>query len=261
MTDYREPGMDRPEQYDPRAIAPMVRRMFLRGLGAAGALLPLGIVPGGAARAAGIGGMLSGVLDSASDHALDRLAQPGAFYNDPAVRIGIPGIDRLGGSAGGGQGGGLLGGLMGAVGGVTGLDGITRHINDAAGMAAKVAKPVFHTAISRISINDVPDIATRNDGATQYLRRSAGPELHTQVRPLIDTAMTRIGAYQEFDRLSGHGGLLAVLGLTHDGLGDSVTTQALNGIYRYMGEEEGKLRANPLGSVGGLGSALGRLKL
>ena len=41
-------------------------------------------------------------------------------------------------------------------------------------------------------------------------------------------------------------------GITRDKLGSSVTDQALNGIFRYIGAEEGKLRADPLGKAGGL---------
>jgi hypothetical protein len=225
----------------------MERRAFLAAIAGFGMVAPLGSV----AHAQLFAAALAKPLDLATDHALDRLAQPGAFYNDTAIRIGIPGI---GGDSG------MLGGLMGAVSGLTGLDGITHKLNDVAGMAAHSAKPVFHAAIAHLRLTNVPDIVKERDGGTQYLRRSAGDELHRQVRPLIDSAMAAIGVYGELDRLSGHGGILASLGLSHDSLGNSVTGQALNGIYRYMAEEEGKLRANPLGAVGGLGTAINGLK-
>ena len=61
---------------------PLDRRSLLAGL----ALLPLA----GAAGAQGLGSGLTGVLGKASDSALDKLAVPGAFYADPAVRIMLP---------------------------------------------------------------------------------------------------------------------------------------------------------------------------
>jgi len=229
--------------------------LALAGLGAGvGVMAPFGMRA--LAQGAGNlgGGFLGGVLGKASDHALDKLAQPGAFYNDSSVRIGLPGVNS-------GGGGGLLGGAAGLLGGVSGFDGITHKLNDAAGSAAHAAKPVFHAAISRLSLNDAPGILSHSDGGTQYLRKSAGGELHTRVRPLIDEALSAVGAYHEVDRLSAQGGLLAQLGLSREKLGNSVTDQALNGIFKYMGIEEGHLRANPMGAVGGAGSLLGGLKL
>ena len=214
---------------------PVDRRSLLAGL----ALLPLA----GAAGAQGLGSGLTGVLGKASDSALDKLAVPGAFYADPAVRIVLP---LLGG------GGGLLGQVLnkGSKLGLT--DGLTRKLNDAAGLAAKEAKPVFRTAIDRLTLSDVPGIATQNDGASQYLRRSAGEELTAKLRPLIDSALGKTGAFTALNKLSGKSGISALSGLTRDKLGASVTDQALNGIFRYIGAEEAKLRANPLKPAGSL---------
>lgn len=222
----------------------MARRALLLALGSFAAVAPFGM----RALAQG-GGLLGGVLNRASDRALDKLAQPGAFYNDPAVRIALPGL--------GNAGGGLLGGVAGLLGGVSGLDGITHKLNDAAGSAAHAAKPVFHTAISQLSIRDVPGILSHSDGGTRYLRQSAATTLHGKVRPLIDTALTALGVYHEVARLGSNGGLLGQLGLSRDKLGNAVTGQALNGIFAYMGVEEGHLRANPLRALGGASSLLG----
>jgi len=219
---------------------PIARRGLLMVIAGVGLLAPFGTI----ALAQGLG-ILGGVLGRASDQALDKLAQPGAFYNDSSVRINLPGS----GSAGSG---GILGGIEGMLGAGTGLDGITRKLNDAGGHAAEAAKPVFRAAIAHLSFANVPGIVEHSDGGTRYLRQSAGGELHAKVRPLVDAALTAVGAYREVDHLSAPGGLLAQLGLTRDSLGNSVTEQALNGIFKYMGVEESHLRANPLGALGGI---------
>jgi len=198
------------------------------------------------ARAAGLGGSLTNLLGRASDASLDKLAQPGAFYSDPAVRIGLPLLGNMGGL------GGVLGKALdtGAKLGVT--DNLVRSINDAAGSAAGEAKPIFRDAISRLTLADVPGIATQDDGATQYLKRTSGEELHGKLRPLVDSSLGKVGAYRKMDKLAKTTPLLARAGITHDKLGASVTSQALDGIFRYIGAEEGKLRANPLGPAGSL---------
>lgn len=222
------------------------RRALLAGLGAVAVIgLPV------RAFAAGLGGGLLDLLGRASDSSLDKLAQPGAFYNDPAIRISLPLIGKLGGLGAGGLGGTLLSALdKGQKLGLT--DNLVRKINDAAGLAAKEAKPVFRTAISKLSLNDVPDIATKRDGATQYLRTSAGDELKGKLRPLIDSGLSQVGAFRQVDRLAARSSLFRSAGITRDGLGNSVTDQALNGIFSYIGGEEGRLRDNPVGAVGGL---------
>lgn len=216
------------------------RRHLLAGLGAGGVALWLGAP----ARAQLLGAGLNELLGKASDSALDKLAVPGAFYADTAVRIALP---LLGGGTGK-----TIGNLLerGRSAGLT--DGLTRKLNDAAGLAAKEAKPIFRAAISRLSLKDVPGIVSQNDGASQYLRTSAAPELNGKLRPLIDGALGQVGAFKLLDDLTRGLKLPGVAGLSRDKLGASVTDQALNGIFRYIGNEEGKLRANPLKPAGGL---------
>jgi len=228
------------------------RRAVLATLAAATAL---GLT--GTARAVGIGAPLLDMLGKASDSSLDKLGQPGAFYADPAVRIALPLIGKGLGGLGGGLGGTLLGALDKSqqfggpqLGGLT--DGLVRKLNDAAGAAAREAKPIFRSAISRLSLADVPNIASQRDGATQYLRSSAGPDLGLKLRPLVDKGLTNVGALRSLDALVAKGPLLRTAGLSRDLIGKSVTDQALNGIFSYIGAEEGRLRDNPVGAAGGL---------
>jgi hypothetical protein len=218
------------------------RRAFMAALASSAAL---GLA--WPAWAAGLGTGLSDLLGRASDSSLDKLGQPGAFYGDPAVRIALPLI----GKASGGLGGTLMSVLdKGQQLGLT--DNLVRKLNDAAGFAAKEAKPIFRTAISRLSLNDVPNIASQRDGASQYLRRSAGADLTAKLRPLVDRGLASVGALKELDRVSTASSLLRTAGLTRDRIGASVTDQALNGIFSYIGAEEGRLRDNPVGALGGV---------
>lgn len=212
-------------------------------------LLAGGVIAAGlpdAAFGAGIGGVLVDVLGRASDRSLDKLGQPGAFYNDPAIRIGLPLVGKLGGVAG------ALGKVLDAGSKLGITDNLVRRINDAAGIAAGEAKPVFRSAISRLTLADVPGIATQNDGATQYLRRSSGEELRGKLRPLVDKGLEQVGAYGQMASLTRRSPLFAKAGITRDKLGHSVTSQALDGIFRYIGNEEANLRADPLKPMGSL---------
>ncbi len=212
------------------------RRNILLGTGALGlaAMLP--------APAYAQGFSLTSLLGKASDSALDQLAQPGAFYGDEAIRIGLPIIGK--------KRGGLLGSILGAGRKLGILDGVTRRINDAAGIAAGEAKPIFRDAINDLSIADAPGIISKGDGGTRYLRSSANDTLQGKLSPLVDRALEELGVYGEFEKLSSQHRFISAAGLNREGINRSVTDQGLDGIFSYIGKEERAFRKNPLGDVG-----------
>lgn len=222
------------------------RRHVMTGLGASAAMLAMPV----AARAQNLGGLLglSDILGPASDNALDQLSQPDAFWNDEAIRIGLP---MLSGRSGGG-GGGLLGRLGNVAQDIGVTDGLVRTLNDAAGVAAGEAKPIFRAAIDNLEVSDVPSILREDTGATQYLRRSSNDHLHERLMPLVDSALSSLGAYDMLDRLAGDNAWLGALGISRQNLNETVTDQGLDGIFTYIGNEERDIRANPLDAVGDL---------
>lgn len=181
---------------------------------------------------------LNALLANASDNALTKLEQPGAFYADKAIRIMLPGPAKQ-----------LTGVLKFA--NKLGVGGdINKALNDAASLAAGTAKPVFRNAITQMSFTDgVGIIAKGGRSATDYLQTSSGSVLETQLRPLVLDAMGKTGVFKLFDKLGKTPGFSA-LGLTPDSLTDSVTHQTASGIFLYMGNEEVKLRRNPLKILG-----------
>ncbi|MDJ0642320.1 MAG: DUF4197 domain-containing protein [Erythrobacter sp.] len=218
------------------------RRAVLLGIGVTGlaAMMPT------AARAqlSGGSGGLSAILGRATDSALDKLAKPGAFYDDKDIRIGLPIVGK--------SGGGLLRGILNAGNRLGILDGITRKINDAAGVAAGEAKPIFRDAIDDLSFEDAPGIIREDDGGTQYLRRSSNDTLHAKLEPLVDDALEKIGVYEQFDDLSEKHSFVRAAGLDRQGINRSVTDQGLDGIFAYVGNEEREFRKNPLKGIGGV---------
>lgn len=211
----------------------MVGSSFVRGLLAA--TLIVGTLSAATpATAQGFGAPVKSILGDASDSALDKLAEPGAFYADKAIRILLPGPLKKASK--------LLKYTDQA--GLTG--NLTKSLNDAAGLAAKEAKPIFRTAINDMTLEDGIGVVSKNDGATRYLQESAGDDLQAKVRPLVAAALGNVGAFDQLDKLGGASSLLSGAGISRDGLTDSVTDQALKGIFKYIGTEEAKLRANPL---------------
>ncbi|MEL6528936.1 MAG: DUF4197 domain-containing protein [Pseudomonadota bacterium] len=218
------------------------RRAFVLGAGATSLAMML---PSAAHAQLSCGsGGLSSLLGKATDSALDKLAKPGTYYNDKEIRIGLPIVGK--------KSGGLLGDIL-SVGNKLGvLDGLTRKINDAAGVAAGEAKPIFRDAIDNLSFSDAPGIIRESDGGTQYLRRSSNDTLHSKLEPLVDGALESAGVYKQFDGLAEKHSFIRAAGLNRESINRSVTDQGLDGIFAYVGTEERAFRKNPLKGIGGV---------
>jgi len=179
---------------------------------------------------------LRGLLSAASDSALSRLEKPGAFYADEAIRIGLPGPFKK------------LSGIMKYAGQAGLTKGLDKSLNDAAGIAAGAAKPVFRNAIDSMTLTDGIGIVTGGGtGATDYLERSSGSVLEGQLQPLVESALRKTGALAKVEKLIAGNPTAAALGLSSSQITKSVTEQTADGIFQYMGQEERKIRANPLG--------------
>jgi len=184
-------------------------------------------------------GGFSNLLGGASDKALDKLSQPGAFFADKAVRILLPGPLQKAGK------------LLRFTGQKGLTDELTKTMNDVASIAAKEAKPIFRNAIDGINLKDGVGIAKSSSGATDYLRDSSADSLSEKVRPLVFKAMGETGAFQQLDKLSSNK-VVSQLGFNSETMTDHVTKKAMEGIFKYMAAEEGKLRKNPIKALGSI---------
>jgi hypothetical protein len=190
-------------------------------------LLSLSVSP---AHAQLSGDGLKGMLGNASDAALDKLSKPGAFSADDAIRITLPG---------GGKGVSDLMHLTDKA-GIT--NDITGSLNRAAEQAASEAKPIFRSAIDRITMKDAVGIGTGgNTAATDYLRKTSGSEITAKLGPLVTAALEKSGVLQQTSQLSS-------FGMTPEKIRDYVTKKTSDGIFTYVGREETHMRQNPLES-------------
>ncbi len=205
-------------------------RLALRMLGSFPIAIALGIaalahVP---AHAQISGAPIKALLGDASDRALDRLSQPGAFSSDQAIRIALPGT-----------GGGTMGKLADLA-GKSGLAGnLDAQLNHAAEQAAAQAKPIFRAAIDRITIKDALTMVRGSTGATDYLRTNTEAQIQAQLLPLVQSALQSSGALTNSKAL-------AAVGMGGERLAQYVTGKTSDGIFKYVGQEETKARENPL---------------
>jgi len=169
------------------------------------------------------------LLTTSSQRAFARLLTREGFFADDLARVELP--DELGRS------GDVAAALLrtGPV-----QESLLRLMNRAAAEAAANAAPVIYERIRTMSIGDAMGLARGGPtAATDYLQRQLGTAIVDAMLPVVGRALRTIdGAL--VDRLLG-----AATGLSLAGLQRHVAEEAASGIYKAIGREEARIRADP----------------
>ena len=185
-----------------------------------------------------IGSGLKDALKVASDRVTARLGASDGFNGDPAVHIPLP--NTLQAAKRGLQ----MAGQSGL------LDDLELKLNRAAEAAIPAAKTIFLDALSRMTIDDAKAILNGpQDAATQYFKRVMSPDLKTAMRPVVDQTVSQSGAVKAYQGVAGATAGLPMVGQAAQGgpgmLTDHVLDFALQGIFKYLGQEEAAIRSDP----------------
>ena len=147
------------------------------------------------------------------------------------------------------------------------IDDVVLRLNRCAEEAAKDVTPIFADAIASMTITDgVAIVRGGQRSATEYLSSKTRPRLFGLYRPKIDAALSKplvmdVSAKKSWETLSAaynKAGAIANPAARLAGrkepmppvnvdLADYATDKALDGLFSKIGDEEGKIRRNPLG--------------
>ena len=220
------------------AVVFTVRRRLLGSLAVwvtlGGALRPahaLGLSEGEA------GSGLRAALQRGAQVAVDQLGQSDGFLGNPKVRIGLP--DWLD------QPARLL--RMSGFGGQ--LDDLVTTMNRAAEAAVPEAKPVLLGAVSSLNITDARKILGGGDDAvTRFFADKTRTPLGERFLPIVQRSTQRLSLASKVDGLMGQAGSLGLVKKEDASLDHYVTGKALDGLYLMIGEEERRIRQDPIGT-------------
>lgn len=218
----------------------MKRREFSGRLVAAGLCLPA------AARAAQLGESdaargVRAALERGALAAVGLLGRSDGFLGNPRVRIPLPPAlaqaERLLRAAGLGRQ----------------LDELTTTINRAAEAAVPQAKALFVATVKAMSVEDALAIVRGGDTAvTDFFARKTRTPLGEEFLPIVTRATEKLRLAERYDVLAGKAAALGLVKGEQASLPRYVTAKALDGLYLTIGDEEKKIRADPVGT----GSAL-----
>ena len=183
-------------------------------------------------------GALRAALSQGASSAVSLLGTANGFWNNPQVKIPLPDtLERLRSPAR------LLG--MGGQ-----FDELHQSINRAAEAAVPQSMSLLQSAIKSMSVQDAQGILTGGQtAATDYFRKVTSGELFNRFLPVVTKATEKVGLAQQYNAIAERGSSLGVVDAKQAKLEPFVTNKALDGLYLMIGEEEKKIRANPVGAA------------
>ena len=126
------------------------------------------------------------------------------------------------------------------------VDQAILSMNRAAEDAAKSAAPIFINAIKEMSIQDAMGILKGGDmAATNYLKDKTTMSLTESFRPVIEESLKKVDATKYWNTVFTTYNQFSKEKVNPD-LSAYVTEKALSGIFIQVGEEEKKIRKDPM---------------
>jgi hypothetical protein len=179
---------------------------------------------------------LRAALERGARAAVGALGRTDGFLLNPQVCIPLP--DWLERSAG----------LLRAVGQGPRLDQLHTSMNRAAEAAVVEARPLLVDAVKRMSIRDARSIITGGDtSATQFFQEKTREPLGTRLLPIVTRATARLSLAQRYNSLAARAASLGLVDRSQAAsVEQHVTARTLDGLFLMIGEEEKKIRQNPV---------------
>ena len=180
-------------------------------------------------------------LEKGALAAVNLLGRPGGFLNNEKVRIPLPGyldeaakfLSMLG------QGGRV--------------EELITAMNRAAEAAVPMAKELLVSAVKSMSVNDAKNILSGGDtSVTAFFTEKTRQPLAVQFLPVVTKATAQVGLADKYNQVAGKAASLGLLKKDEATIESYVTAKSLDGLYLMIGEEEKKIRQDPVGT----GSAL-----
>jgi hypothetical protein len=200
-------------------------------------LLPL------AARAQGLAGIseldatkgLKGALETGAMAAVKLLGRPDGFLTNPQVHIPLP--KALQDAAK----------LLSAFGMRRQLEELEVAMNRAAENAVPMAKNLLVNAVKNISVADAKKILKGGEtSVTEFFADKTRSPLTGTFLPAVHQATARVGVVEKYERISSKAQGLGLFRPEDPTVDHYVTRKALDGLYFMIGEEEKKIRRDPV---------------
>ena len=129
------------------------------------------------------------------------------------------------------------------------LDDLEVSLNRAAETAVPMAKNLLVDAVRNITVADAKKILTGGDtSVTEFFADKTRTPLGGTFLPVVHDATSKVGLVQKYDRVVGKAQAMGLYKPEDPSVDHYVTRKALDGLYFMIGEEEKKIRRDPVGT-------------
>ncbi|MDE2369686.1 MAG: DUF4197 domain-containing protein [Burkholderiales bacterium] len=215
----------------------MRRREFTVGL-------PLAALTAAAQAGASESDAAAGVraaLERGATAAVSQLGRADGFLGNPKVRIELPGHLAQ------------VAKLMRQMGQGAKIDELVTAMNRAAEAAVPEARTMFVNAVKAMSVEDALKIVHGGaTSATDFFAAKTRAPLGEKFLPIVTRETEKVQLAQRYNAVAAKASSFGLVKGDETNIQKYVTGKALDGLYTMVGEEERKIRADPIGT----GSAL-----
>jgi hypothetical protein len=176
-------------------------------------------------------------LERGAVAAVGLLGRTDGFLGNPKVRIELPGF--LNDAAR----------FLKATGQQKRVDELITAMNRAAEAAVPQARTLLVNAVKNMSVEDARNILTGgDDSATQFFAGKTREPLSQKFLPIVTKATEKVSLADKYNAVAGKASSFGLLRKDQANVQEYVTGKALDGLYLIIGEEERKIRQDPVGT-------------
>jgi hypothetical protein len=176
-------------------------------------------------------------LERGAEAAVSLLGRADGFLGNPQVRIGLPGVLKDAAR------------LLRATGQGRRIDELETAMNRAAEAAVPEARTLLVSTVKRLSVEDAKRLVTGGDNSvTQFFADKTREPLSQKFLPIVTRATQRVSLAAKYNAVVSKASGLGLLRGQDANIESYVTGKALDGLFLMIGEEERKIRQDPVGT-------------
>lgn len=176
-------------------------------------------------------------LTRGAQAAVALLGRPDGFLGNPQVRIPLPGHLEEAAK------------LMRKFGQGRRIDELVTSMNRAAEQAVPMGRDLLVGAVQTMTVTDAKNILAGGDtSVTEFFATRTRAPLGQRFLPVVRQATEQVGLTQQYNSFAGKAAGFGLIRKQDADLAQYVTGKTLDGLYLMIGEEEKKIRRDPVGT-------------
>lgn len=180
---------------------------------------------------------LKAALERGAAAAVNLLGRTDGFLGNPKVRIPLPaGLDSAAK-------------LLRGIGQGDKVDELVTAMNRAAEAAVPQSKQLLSDAVAQMSVADAKKILTGGDtSVTEFFAAKTRKPLGVKFLPIVTEQTEKVDLADKYNAVAGKAAGFGLVKKDDANVQKYVTGKTLDGLYLMIGEEEKKIRRDPVGT-------------